>query len=43
MTKAAIPRYGVKEITTVHDDLDVHAEELRIIGYTIIEKKVKGI
>jgi ectoine hydroxylase-related dioxygenase (phytanoyl-CoA dioxygenase family) len=32
-----IPNYGVKLRSTAVDDLDGHAEELRLVGYTVID------
>jgi ectoine hydroxylase-related dioxygenase (phytanoyl-CoA dioxygenase family) len=37
MNGSSIPRYGVKEATPAGSALDVHAEECRISGYTVIE------
>lgn len=31
-----IPRYGVKEATVAHSALDIHAEELKLLGYTAL-------
>lgn len=32
-----IARYGVREALTARDDLDVSVEELRLLGYTVVE------
>jgi polyisoprenyl-phosphate glycosyltransferase len=38
--KHPIPRYGVKEATAAADDLDMHAEELRLLGSTVIDSGI---
>lgn len=35
-----VPRYGVKETAAIACDLDIHAEELRLSGFTVLDSQL---
>ncbi len=37
MTEPPVPRYGVREATAAAGELDVHAEEIRLLGHTVLD------